>query len=158
MDELEERLSRTHQQKTIKRLYSETFCPRMITRMVKQTAREGVSAIRRSPYRCEPYVRVWERAAVDEATARGNSHKSLSPFYTSARVSLPHCIADLATEQSSQIKQGDAVDDIPVPPANIMPPDSEDMTASTSQANEPDVDDNSTEDCQNKCNAMQIHL
>ncbi|CAB0041765.1 unnamed protein product, partial [Trichogramma brassicae] len=76
-----------------------------ITRMVKQTAREGVSAIRRSPYRYEPYVRVWERAAVDEATARGNSHESLSPFYTSARVSLPHCIADLAAEQSSQIKK-----------------------------------------------------
>ncbi|CAB0029161.1 unnamed protein product [Trichogramma brassicae] len=73
-----------------------------ITRMVKQTAREGVSAICRSPYRCEPCVRVSKRAAVDEATARGNSHESLSPFYTS--VSLPHCIADLAAEQSSQIK------------------------------------------------------
>ncbi|CAB0033690.1 unnamed protein product [Trichogramma brassicae] len=75
---------------------------KMITRMVKQTAREGVSAICRSPYRCEPCVRVSKRAAVDEATARGNSHESLSPFYTS--VSLPHCIADLAAEQSSQIK------------------------------------------------------
>ncbi|CAB0043022.1 unnamed protein product, partial [Trichogramma brassicae] len=49
--------------------------------------------------------------------------------------------------------RGDAVEDIPVPPANIMPPDSVDVSASTSQANDPDVDDNSTDDCGNNCNA-----
>ncbi|CAB0040275.1 unnamed protein product, partial [Trichogramma brassicae] len=41
----------------------------------------NLSAMSRSPYQCEPYVRVWKRAAVDEATARGNSHDSLSPFH-----------------------------------------------------------------------------
>ncbi|CAB0029258.1 unnamed protein product [Trichogramma brassicae] len=41
----------------------------------------SVPAMIRSPYQCEPYVRVWKRAAVDEATARSNSHDSLSPFH-----------------------------------------------------------------------------
>ena len=72
--------------------------------MVKQTAREGVSAKHRSPYRCEPYVRVCEGAAVDKATAWGDSHESLSPFHASTcvRVSLL-CIENLAAAQSSPI-------------------------------------------------------
>ncbi|CAB0043521.1 unnamed protein product [Trichogramma brassicae] len=73
----------------------------IIVRVMRQTAREGVSAMSRSPYQCEPYVRVWKRAAVDEATARGNSHDSLSPFHASTCVSLPHSTENLAAKQSS---------------------------------------------------------
>ncbi|CAB0033449.1 unnamed protein product [Trichogramma brassicae] len=74
---------------------------KQIVRVMRQTAREGVSAMSRSPYQCEPYVRVWKRAAVDEATARSNSHDSLSPFHASTCVSLTHSTENLAAKQSS---------------------------------------------------------
>ncbi|CAB0044994.1 unnamed protein product [Trichogramma brassicae] len=58
-----------------------------------------------------------------------------------------------STVFSKYTKRGDAVEDIPVPPANIMPPDSVDVSASTSQANDPDVDDILLMIVENNCNA-----
>ncbi|CAB0044122.1 unnamed protein product [Trichogramma brassicae] len=63
-----------------------------------------LSAMSRSPYQCEPYVRVWKRAAVDEATARGNSHDSLSPFH--ANLGSRGAPASVPTEVSCNAENG----------------------------------------------------